>query len=343
MAVTVLSKKQKLGILKQTDFATPQAAGAAFKTIYCDIPINFDPDISIDQRNQTSANGVHFETERRKVDAVSGFPSISATGSVDKATFAALLYAAIFSVTEDATTPYNKLYNCTGLSGTLDFNGDAGPLFTLGYDRKGSADDGVLLKTAILDTFGISLDINQRGQSRDLKFNAKFVGGSYADEQTLNGTWTNTSGITSIAPDSNWTNQTFTVDSVDYSGQCMLNWSLNINNRVSKINATSGSACQFFIMPEYTSRILILRNDTTEKISGDLADNATVAQTFGNDALAAYTDGKFTFAAAHGVLISHADTTYNDYAALELNIRWESASAATPFSINWCDTIDWGY
>ena len=86
----ILTKAQKVGILTQTAWATPQLASANYKTIQwinAGIPIP-DPNVQIDQFNVTSQNGIHAELERRFLDGASGLSTIPFSGTCDKSTMA---------------------------------------------------------------------------------------------------------------------------------------------------------------------------------------------------------------------------------------------------------------
>lgn len=343
MAVKILSKQSRVGILKQAAWATPQAASANFRTLYYNAgSINPNPDVQIDQYNTTSQNGIHTEYERRFIDSLSGLPSISFSGVADKNTIAPHLVAALQAVTEGASSPYVKTISCGGLTSPIDFAGDGGFLHTVAFDINASADDGVLLKNAIINNLNLSFDFNNRGIARLGQISGTWVGNEMNFEQTLSGTWV----TTTLAPYNNtdtFSASTLTIDSVVYAAECLRKFELIINNNVtSNCKTTGGKANQYDITPDYRATIVLDYNATTEKILKDYTSGARVQMVFKND-INDDTDGALWITGSYGVLQSNPYIYNGDFIGIGLDIKFYSNAAATPLSVIVVDTLDWSY
>ena len=351
MSVKVLSKAERFGLLFQADWANTAAlkADSAYKLcqwINAGTP-NPNPDVQIDQFNVTSQNGIHFESERFFVDATSGLPTIPFSGTCEKVTMAPFLVGAYQGVTEAGTTPYNKQIYAGGLTSPLDFAGDAGFLHVIAVDQ-GGTDDGVILYNAIIQNLNIVWDLNARGVARLVNMSGAWVGNDMDYEQTLSGTWTNaTIAQTGFFNNTDaWLADAFTVDAVDYAAQCIRRVEEQVNNNVtSNCKTTGGKANQYDIAPEYKTIITLDYNDTTEKMLKDYTTGAAVSLSWSNDSAGAYTDGLWSYlhATSGGRLISPPKIYNGDFLGIQLEVRWYTASGATPLNVMFCDTIHWTY
>ena len=351
MSVKTLSKTERFGILPQTTWGTAEVAGSAFKLcqwINAGTP-NANPDVQIDQFNVTSQNGIHPETERFFVDATSGLATVPFSGTCEKATMAPFLVGALQAVTEAATTPYLKTITCGGLTAPIDFAADSGYLHTIAVDQGGSADDGILLTDGIIQNLNIVWDLNARGVAKLVNMNGTWVGSLLEYEQTLDGTWTNaTIAQTGFFNNTDlWSIYPLSIDSVVYTDECIRRVELQINNNVtSNCKTTGGRANQYDIAPEYKLLITLDYNATTEKILKDFTTGAIVAgATWTNDTAGAKTDGKWSIVPTlDSSRLASPPKTYNgDFLGIQLDIKLYSKAAATPLTIYYTDTVDYGY
>jgi hypothetical protein len=356
MSKKILAKTERFGILQQSKvsnhWSAPAAANAAFKLcqwINTGV-LNANPDVQVDQFNVTSQNGIHSENERFFVDATSGLATVPFSGSCEKATMAPFLVSALQACSEAVGTPFEKTITAGGLTSTIDFAGNEGYLFTLAIDQGASADDGVIVENAIIDTLNIVWDLNARGVARLVSMSGTFKGNTVKYEQTLNGTWTNLTivqtgffnntdlwGVTHSTP-------IFTVGGVDYSAECIRRVEVQINNNVtSNCRAVGGKANQYDIAPEYKVIVSLDYNDTTEKMLYDFAQGVTALMAWSNDAADAGTDGKWSFNFPSLRLMSPPKQYNGDYIGINLEMKCFSAAAATPLAIYYTDTVDYGF
>lgn len=351
----ILSKTERFGILQQSKssnhWTAPAAANAAFKLCqWIDAGVAIpNPDVQVDQINSTSQNGTHIENERFFVDALSGLPSIPFSGICEKATMAAFLVSALQACSEDAGTPFAKTITSGGLTSVINWANNEGYLFTIALDQGASADDGVILENAIIQTLNIVWDLNARGPARLVNMNGTFVGNEKNYEQTLNGTWTNTTIAQNFFNNTDtWTTNfsgvNLTIGGVDYSAQCIRRVELQINNNItSNCKTTGGKANQYDWAPEYKLLVSLDYNDVTEKLLKDFQDGVTGTMNWSNDPAAAETDGKWSIVFPMFRLLSQPKI-YNDaYIGINLELGLRSAAAATPLTVFFADTVDWGF
>jgi len=352
MATKYLAKTKTYGLLLQTNWATVQAAGAAFKIIPYNAGVSIpDPDISVGTYNTTGQYGLHKEVERFKVDARSGLPKINFAMTADLESVAPHFAGALFGMTEVAAGSYQKQSIAKGLAGTIDFNGNATKVYTIAIDDSASADDGIILENAIIDNLTIDFDFLANGIGRFAQLSGTWVGNEMNFEQTTNGTWVATDGgaksTLTTTPLNDTDAYSFTVltsGGVDWSGQNVRKFSLNIaNNVTSNAATTAGKANNYDVSPVYTSTIILDYNATTEKVLKDFQDGATITTTLDNTTYAAGTTGDFTIALTGGKLTKPPFIYNGDFAGVQLDVLWHSTAGATPVTISLTDNIQWGY
>ncbi len=343
MATKYLAKTFSYGLLIQTNWATPQAANANYKTIPYNAGVTvFEPDIRVESFNTSGQSGIHKEFERVKIDGRSGLPRVNFSMPADVKTLTPHLAGALFTVAEDAGSPFSKVISAGGLTGTIDFNGDDTKLHTIVMENKASADDGIVLENAIIENLTLSWDFLANGVARLMQIEGNWVGNEMNFEQTTNGTWTTTT-FTPMGNTDTFTMTTLTVDGVDIKAQNVRRFAFNVANNVTTNSATTiGKPNNYDISPVYKSTILLDYNATTEKILKDFQDGATVVATI-DSSISAGNDGNFDMDCVGGILQKQPFVYNGDFAAIELDVMWHSVSAATPISITFVDTIDWTY
>ena len=359
----ILSKIEALGILQQSKavnhWDAVNAANANFKTIQwinADVLIP-DPGVTVDQFNVTSQIGIVKEADRFFIDNTSGLVKLPFSGTCDKTTLAAFLVGALQSCTEDAGTPFNKAI--LALMGVPNWANNEGYLFTLALKQGASADDGILLNNCLIDTLNIVWELESSGVARLVNMNGTWVGSDIKLEQTLNGTWTNGTPLqTGFFNNTDlWgvtlSSALFTIDSVDYSAQCIRRFELQIANNVQKsCISTGGKAANYLWSPTYKIMMTIDHNSVTEKIHKDFVDGANIELYWSNDSAAAATDGKWSIVVENtgsplsggvGKLMSIVKGYENGYQVLNLDIEVYRVYNGVPLQMAFCDTVDWGF
>ncbi len=357
--VKTLGKRKRVGILQRSKGVNHWAAGAdstvssAFKEIHwLDIgsPI-VDDGVTSEEMNVTSANGIHPESERRFHDQYSNLIRVPFSGTADKSTLSIFLCSAMQACSEAATTPYKKVFTSIGLTSCPNFTGNEGYLFDMAIANPASADDGILLKRGIIDSLQISVNFRAKGQARLFKISGSFIFNSIAYRQTLvTANWTNTT------PAKNFLNNTdawamldanfeeMEIGGTSYSGEYLHDFVLNINNNVEGDNfGTSGVAGQYIIKPKYSGLINFWHNEVTEALIDATQQNDIVKVKLTNDAADAFTDGKFHIYSATGYAIKSQEVMDGDYIKMQIQFNLESTAAATPLTITYTDTIDYGF
>jgi len=352
MAVKILAKKEKLGILPQATWGTPVADAGAFRLcqwIDAGSP-NPNPDVQIDQFNVTSQNGIHYESERFFVDATSGLPTIPFSGTCEKATMAMFLVGALQAVSEAVGTPFEKTITCGGLTAPIDFAAGGGELHTVAL-QQGGGDDSVILSDAIIGNLNIVWDLNARGITRLVNMNGTWVGRLLEYEQTVtDGNWVNDTIVqtgffnNTDTWTTNFSGALLTIGGVDYSAECIRRFELQINNNVtSNCKTTGGKAAQYDLAPEYKVILSLDYNATTEKILKDFAEGVTATMNWSNDSADAGTDGKWSMTFPLFRLMSPPKVYRGDFVGVECEFRCYSLAAATPITMYYADAVDYGY
>jgi hypothetical protein len=347
-----LAKQELFGCLLQPNFAntgSPIVAGSNFYTIQWANAGNLipDPAVNLDQMNVTAQSGTHFEIERAVISARSGLPRLPFSGTASVLNMAPFLYSSHFVAAEAVGTPFNKVITAGGLTAPIDFNGNGTKFFAWAVNQGASTDDNFILESAIVDSLNIVWDMNAEGTARLVSYDGVLVGNELNYEGTMDGNWTNDTPPTAQDFFNNtdtWAFITLDVDSVDLSGEFVRRVEYSVNNNVVASTSTvAGKANQYEIAPEYTMKVVLNWNAVTEKCMGDFQAKATVDANWSNDSGQALTDGKWTIDMPTGYLTSSPKIYEGDYLGVELNIRGYSTAAATPVTINYCDTVDWTF
>ena len=244
MATKYLSKTATYGTLVQTNWATPQAASAAFRIIPYNAGVTvFEPDIRVESFNTSGQSGIHKEFERVQIDARSGLPKVNFSMPADVKSLLPHLAGALHSVSQGAATAYNKVVNASGLTGVINFNGNDAKVFTIAISNLsssgGSGDDGILLENAIIENLNISWDFNANGIARLMQIEGNWIGNEMNFEQNVtDDNWVSTT-FTPMGNTDLMSLTTFTVDGVDWSGENVRGFTFNVANNVTTNSATT--------------------------------------------------------------------------------------------------------
>ena len=347
MATKYLAKTFNYGLLVQTNWATPIAASGAFKTIpYNAGSVIFEPNVRVGTFNTSGQSGIHKESERTYIDARSGLSRVSFNMPADITTLAPHLGQALLSVSQAGANAYTKTITCAGLTGTVDFNGDDTKLFTVAQKETSAAhNNGIILENAIIENLEISWDFNANGVARLMHISGNWVGNEMNVMQNTSGTWT-TETFAPMGDTDLFAPSIFTVSGTNYGSETIRRFTFNVANNVTTNSATTaGKPNNYDIAPIYTSKILLDYNETTDYAVSTLQDGGAADKVvFTLDSnIAGGSDGDFTIACPSGRLQSNPHTYNGDFAGIELDVIWDSVSAATPITITFTDSIDWGY
>ena len=355
----VLAKQQRVGLLQRSKgtnhwaAAADSAVSAAFKELHwIDVgtPIVDDGVVS-EEINALSANGIHQESERRFHDQYAGLIKVPFSGIADKSTLSMFLVSATQVCSEAVGTPFKKIFTSIGLTTVPNFAQNEGYLFDMTIVNPASADDGILLKRGIIDSLTISVNFRGKGQARLFKISGTLVFNEIAYRQTIVvANWTNTTaGQNFLNKTDAWVmsdtgGETMEIGGVDYSGEYLHDLQLVINNAVEGDNfGTSGIAGQYIIKPTYSGTINFWHTSVTEALIDATQQNDVVKVKLTNDASDAYTDGKFHIYSATGYATKSQSVPDGDYLKMQIQFMLQSTAAATPLTITYTDTIDYGY
>ena len=362
MAIKRAAKQIKYGIIRQntsaavTAFATgasanswtnPGLAATQYRTVlYNKGVVVPDPAVTVTDYGTSAQLGLNYETTNFYVDATSGLSKMNFSGVADKNTLAPHLIGALQAVTED-TTPYEKDITSGFVAGTIDFKAGAGYLHSLAIYNGSSDDDGIILENAVIDNLSLTFDFIQKGVARLVNMSGTWVGNEMNFDQTFTtpGNWASTT-LTPFMNTDLYSFLTFTVDGVDWSGQCVRRMVLNINNNVTSNCATAGGKPnQYDFNPEYTWTVILDHNLTTEKVMGDFKAGGVVDINFGNAlyVAASDTDGQFGIDAPNCRITGNPYSYNGDFLGYAIPIRAYQGTTVSPISINLIDGLDWGY
>ena len=364
MATKIPSKIMRFGLLRQSpdisiatvfkaagstasQWTNPAAATEDFRTLYYTkgTPIP-DPAVTISDYGATSQKGLNFELSNFHVDGRSGLSRLNFSGLADKFTLAPHLIGALQAVTEGVGSPFTKAITQGNTAGTIDFNSGSGYLHTIAIDGEASADDGIILENAIVDNLTLTWDFIQSGVARLTQISGSWIGNEMNFEQTLNGTWLETTLTPYNLSTSPFAFVTFTVDAVSWTDQCIRRIVLTINNSTaSNCATTGGKPNQYDITPEITWNVIFDHNSTTEKLMGDFQAGATVDINFGNAEYvgAGNSDPSLGFDTPFCKILAPPFAYNGDFAGYNLSLRAYQSGTTSPITCELIDTQDWGY
>ena len=111
----------------------------------------------------------------------------------------------------------------------------------------------------------------------------------------------------------------------------------------SNCKTTGGKANQYDIAPEYKVSVSLDYNATTEKILYDFVQGVTASMFWSNDSADAGTDGKWSLSLPVLRLMSPPKVYNGDFIGINLDFRCVSSAAATPLTVYYTDTVDYGF
>ena len=356
MAVKIASKQYKFGIIRQSttlsvatafkaagattnQWTNPAPADTAFRTLYYTKGVTVaDPGVTISDYGLTSQLGLNSELSNFYIDSRSGLSRLNFSAPVDVNTLTPHLVGALQSVAEGLATEWI----CTSgfRAGTIDFNAGGGNLYSIAINKTASADDGTILENAVIDTLTLTFDFVQAGLARLVQMSGTWVGNEMNFEQTLSGTWVETT-LTPLNNTDLFSFTTLTSDSVDWSAQCIRRMVLTINNNVtSNCATTGGKPNQYDFAPKITWNIILDHNSTTEKTLGDFQSGATVDIHLTNNTVGT---GSLKIDTPFCKITAPPESYNGEYGGYSLQLEALQSSTTSPATITLIDGLDWGY
>lgn len=343
MATEYHLRQSKIGLLKQTNWATPWDATANFKTINANTGITFDPAVFISEFNSaTGSTGLMTQESRKYVDGISGMPSVTYSCPATLALLTDHLVAAFQYCSEDALTPFAK--RIKPVNAFVDFKSDGGYEWTLAFTPSGDAvADSIILENAVIDSLEFTIDRLANGVQQLANLNVTWKGNEMNFGQNISGTWV-------AAPTTGYLNSStlsftldLTVNSTLHSDLCWRRFTMKmINNFDSDCKTTGGKVNNYNMMkPELIFEIDVPYNSSTYVIlpSYKAGDNAIV--NFYNGTGAA--SGELNITSTKNTLTANPLQSENDKSVLKIQVKADQPTAGYGSVIQWTDVIDGGY
>lgn len=361
MSVKRLGKQGKYGIIRHNkasaaatafsaigstanQWTNPVLAATNFRRLLLTaLTPQIDSGVTVDEYNLTSQSGLIQELSNFYIDSNSGIAKFNFSAPADLYTLSALLVMALQQETTTAKgSYYSKVITPGFATGPIDF--EAGNGYTFGLCEKigASADDGTLMQNGIMDTITLTIDFNAKGVGRLVGVSGTMAFKSVAFDQTLSGTFVDTT-LLPLGNTDLFVFNTLTSDSVDLSSLCIRRIEITLKNSVtSNCSTTGGAPNQFDCTPEYLINILVDHNSLTEKIRGDFKAGATVALTLTNG-LATSALGYFSMTANNCKQIAEPAVYNGDYYGYNLQLRAYQPLASNAIAFTIVDHYTWDY
>lgn len=334
---------QRIGLLRQTNWATPRTSTAAFKTL------NYDKGGSIiqpfkvtNQQNYAIGSGTYMETEDRLVtENAIGLSRLPFKCKASKPLLAEHLVAIFQKVTEDAITPYKKVFMPVD-NPQIDFSADSGFIYTLAGDtwNDGNANgDGFLLKGALLDKLTVKFDNMGEGLARYADLEGEWVGNVCALEQYLSGAWVAKPTDSFYNTAASRFKADLTVGALSkISDICWHSFEMTIQNNIAS-ECITDKINNYFLKTIIDVIIRIKYTDATYKMLTAYQAGTNFALDFYN-VLTAAVDGEMAFTFPKGYLTDNPKVVEGDYFGLELKARIVKPTAAWSALVTMSDAID---
>ena len=361
MAQDQYAGKQRIGLIQQAKTVnhwgtltnvTYGLADSNYQLLNYDKGVSvFDPDVQIDQQNFINQRGLVSESERLFTDNASGLPSMNFSGVASLTRIAPHFVAALQAVTEQAGTPFIKTITSAAKSGTIDFAGNAGFLFTIADEKiyeEAAYSDTALLRNALLDTFDFTVEPNSRGIARLAKISGTWRGGTNTilTDSTLTGTL-GAMPTTGFYNDAGKFTLTLTYGGNTYTDVCFKRFTFRVENNLSSdCRGAGGVPLNFKIMPKYFIEIDLPYLDTfdyayMQSFYKTAASEITVDFSTGTPGAS----GHLKLDADSGIVIQNPFGFDGEYLARPLVIELLSKTSddQTPIEVTISDAVDWGY
>lgn len=338
---------QRIGLLRQTNWATPRSETAAYKTL------NYDKGGSIiqpftvnNQQNYAIGSGTYMETEDRLVNENGiGLSRLPFKSKMSKPLLADHLVAVFQKVTEGALTPYTKTFMPVD-NPQIDFSADSGFIYTLAGDtwnNGADAGDGFLLKGALLDKLTLKVDNMGEGLAHFFDIEGEWVGNVCVLEKYLSGTWV------AKPTDSFYNTKTMrfkadlTVGAVSkISDICWQSFEMSIMNNIAS-ECVTDKINNYFLKTVIDVTIRIKYTDATYGMFSAYQAGTNFALDFYNSDTTADADGEIAFTLPKGYLLENPKVVNGDYFGLELKARIIKPTAAWSTLVTFTDAIDGAY
>jgi len=338
---------QRVGLLQQTNWATPRSATAAFKTLNYDKGSAIIQPFSVkNQQNYAIGSGTYMETEDRLVtENAVGLSRLPFKAKMSKALLADHLVAVFQKVTEGATTPYTKVFQPVD-NPQISFPADSGYVYTLAgdtYNNGNDAGDGFLLKGSILDKLTMKVDNMGEGLARNFDIEGEWVGNVCSLNQYLSGTWVAKPADSFYHTTAKRFKADLTVGSLSkISDICWHSFEMSIMNNVAA-ECITDKVNNYFLKTVIDVILRIKYTDANYDILSSFQAGSNFALDFYNVDTTADADGEIAFTLPKGYLTDNPKVVDGDYFGLELKARIIKPTAGWSTLITMTDAIDGGY
>jgi len=337
---------QRIGLLRQTNWATPRTETANYQTLNYDKGSSIIQPFSVkNQQNYMNGTGSYMESEDRLVtENAIGLSRLPFKAKMVKGLLADHLVASHQKVTE-GTTPFKKTIMPVD-NPQIDFSANSGYVYTLAGDtyNDGNANgDGFLLKNSILDKLTMRVDNMGEGLARFFDVEGEWVGNACVLEKYLSGTW--------VAKP---TDVFFNTPALRFKADLTVGWLSKISNICWQsfeytINNNVGAECITDKINNYTLKtvidvvIRIKYTDATYAMLAAFQAGTNFALDFYNVDTVADADGELAYTLPKGYLTDNPKVVDGDYFGLELKARIIKPTAGWSTLITFTDLIDGNY
>lgn len=335
---------QRIGLLKQADWATPSAASALFKTLNYDAGVSIIQPFSVkNQQNYAIGSGTVMETEDKLVTEYTiGLSRLPFRAKISKGLLAFHLAAAFQSVTEAELTPFAKTF-VPADDPQFDFSANEGYVYTIAgdtYNDGATVGDGFLLKNAILDTLTVRVDNMAEGLARNFEMEGSWIGNACSLDQYLSGVWVAKPADSFFHTAALRCKADLVIGTVDIDDICWHNFEATINNQVSA-ECITDKVNNYFLKTIIDVVLRIKYTSATYKILSSFQAGTNFALDFYNGL--GSSDGQLKFSFTKGYLTDVPKIIDGDYFGLELRARIIKPTAGWATAITFTDAIDGGY
>lgn len=337
---------QRVGLLRQTNWATPITNLGVYKTLNYDKGVSIPQPFAVkNQQNYAIGSGTYMETEDRLVtENAIGLSRLPFKCKMTKPLLAEHLVAIFQKVTEAATTPYKKTFMPVD-NPQIDFSANSGYVYTLAgdtYNNGSDAGDGFIMSGSILDKLTVKFDNMGEGLARYADLEGEWIGNVCSLESYLSGAWVAKPTDSFYSTAASRFKADLTVGALSkISDICWKSFEMSIMNNVSS-ECITDKINNYFLKTVIDVIIRIKYTDATYKMFTAYQAGTNFALDFYN-VLTAAVDGEMAFTFPKGYLTDVPKVVDGDYLGLELKARIIKPTAAWTTLVTMSDAIDGTY
>jgi hypothetical protein len=342
----LFNKNQKVGLLQQALFATPNDNSAAFRTQLVKPGSLPDAGIIIDTFNETSAYGTAKEVGRTFVDSTTALKSFGYEFTPVYTELYHYLNALLKCTTEGAAPGFKKLFlpmsDFTN-GASVNYGADEGNTYGIAqgnYNDGASVGDGTILSCAIIDELSFDIDFDANGINHLLQASVKWVGNQMVADQYFDGDWVDPVSTGRL---SGFALNTLTVDGVSYSGVCPKKINIKFKNNVTAA-CTTTKANDYDTQFSMITTITLIANETSigafGKYTNGFINGSPVNVAFNISNGTDTSLGVLSFKNTYGELMSSPFVTNGDKTEVNLVIEALRPAAGWSEVVTLADGVD---